>query len=63
MVAGRRVVAKCRVQLLTIPCVGRTLRHIEMQNALLVIRNDSKAMEYTEGNREHCQELRRGSGF
>jgi hypothetical protein len=34
-----------------------------MQNALLVIRNDSKAMEYTEGNREHCQELRRGSGF
>ena len=58
-----RVIRKGLAELLNDPCAGRMPGHIEVQNPPPVMRNDEEAVENTEGQRRHGEEIHRGYRF
>src|SRR4051794_35295091 len=62
-VAGGRVIGKRLAQLLNDPCTGRMARHLTLKNTPPVMRDDEKAVEHSEGQRRHSEEIHCGNGF
>jgi hypothetical protein len=62
-VAGCRVVGKCFPELLNHSLAGRVLGHVAMNDTSPVMRNDEEAVENTEGERWHGEEVHCRNGF
>ena len=59
----RRVVGESLPQLLNNPSAGRMLCHIALKDAPPVMRNDEEAIEHTERERRHGEEVHRCDGL
>src|ERR1035441_9815307 len=62
-VARGRVVRERLAQLLNDPCTRRMASHIPVKNTPPVMRHDEKAVQHSEGQRWHSEEIHRGDGF
>src|ERR1035441_1368793 len=61
--ARGRVVRERLAQLLNDPCTRRMASHIPVKNTPPVMRDDEKAVQHSEGQRWHSEEIHRGDGF
>jgi hypothetical protein len=59
----RRFKGKCLPQLLDDPSTGRMLGDVNVQDAPPIMTDDEEAVEHTERNRWHCEEIHRGNRF
>ena len=58
-----RVVGKRLAQLLNNPGTARMFRHVPMENALPIMGYHEEAIEHSEGERRHGEEIHRGNGL